>query len=242
MLMFIGNIKTASPFRDLFPIKEELVKTLYWDMQKNGFDESKPLVLWESHNSIVLDGHTRLKAANKAGLIQVPVVLKKFDTEEDALEYAIRCQRNRRNLTDREILQCIAALDERKDKLANLRQNATEVPNGTSGKSSAETANLLGINYRKVERARVVLDEASDDIREAVKSGQMSIHEGFQKTKYSEKNSTQPPKGSPESIELAAEEIEKIKKIFEIIKERLNRDQMRELMKYIAQEIVNGKE
>lgn len=233
--MFIGDIKTASPFKDLFPIKEELVKTLYWDMQKHGFDESKPLVLWESHSSIVIDGHTRLRAANKAGLIQIPVVLKRFDTEEDALEYAIRCQRNRRNLTDREILNCIAELDKRKDKFANLKQNTTEVPNGTSGKSSTETANLLGVNYRKVERARIVLDDAPEEIKDAVKSGKMTIHEAFQKTKY-------PEKGSPEAIKLAAEEIEQIQKVFEIIKERLNRDQMRELMKYIAQELINGKE
>lgn len=241
--MFIGDIRTASPFRDLFPIIDKVVEGLYWDMQKNGFDPTKPIVLWESHNSIVIDGHMRLRAANKAGLIQVPVMLKKFATEEDALKYAVHCQRNRRNITDREIIHCIAALDERKDRTKNFTATPSKVPNGTLGKSATETANLLGINYRKVERARVVLDEAPDEIKEAVKSGQMSIHEGFQKTKYPEKNSTQPPeKGSPEAIELATEEIEQIEQVFEIIKKRLNREQMHELMKYLAQEIVNGKE
>ncbi len=232
--MLTGNIRTASPFRDLFPIKEELVKTLYWDMQKNGFDESKPIVLWESHNSIVIDGHTRLKAANKAGLIQVPVVLKRFDTEEDALEYAIRCQRNRRSLTDREVLQCIAALDER--KIAGRPSKEKLAPDGANfGKSATETANLLGVNFRKVERARTVLDNAPDEIREAAKSGQMSINKAYNKT-------VNPEKGSSDAIELAAEEIEQIKQVFEIIRKRLTRDQMHELMKYLAQEIVNGKE
>ena len=233
--MFIGDIRTVAPFKDLFPIIDKVVEELYWDMQKNGFDKSKPIVLWESHNSIVIDGHMRLRAAKKAGLIQVPVTLKRFDTEEEALSYAVHCQRNRRNITDREIIHCIAALDERKDKLANLKQNSTEATSVASGKSAEETAKLLGINRGKVEKARSVLDNAPDDIKEAAKSGQMSINSAYNKTRN-------PEKGSPESIELAAEEIEKIKKIFEIIKERLNRDQMRELMKYIAQEIVNGKE
>ncbi len=246
--MFIGDIRTVSPFKDLFPIIDRVVEELYWDMQKNGFDKSNPIVLWESHNSIVIDGHMRLRAAKKAGLIQVPVTLKRFDTEEEALSYAVHCQRNRRNITDREIIHCIAALDER--KIAGRPSKEKLAPDGANfGKSATETANLLGVNFRKVERARTVLDNAPDEIREAVKSGQMSINSAYNNTVNPEKNSTQspqkptqPPKGSPESIELAAEEIEKIKKIFEIIKERLNRDQMRELMKYIAQEIVNGKE
>jgi ParB family chromosome partitioning protein len=234
--MFIGDIQTASPFRDLFPIIDKVLEGLYWDMQKNGFDPSKPIVLWESHNSIVIDGHMRLRAAKKAGLIQVPVVLKKFDTEEEALGYAVHCQRNRRNITDREIIQCIETLDKRKDKLANLVQNRSEAPDGASGKTSAMTASLLGVSTRKVERARAILDNAPDEVRDAVKAGDMTINSAYNQTPK------RPQKGSPEAIKLAAEEIEQIKQVFGIIKERLNRDQMHELMKYIAQEIVNGKE
>ncbi|OGV47606.1 MAG: hypothetical protein A2017_10010 [Lentisphaerae bacterium GWF2_44_16] len=228
--MFTGDIKTASPFRDLFPISDKIVKELYWDMQKNGFDESKPIVLWKSHDSIVIDGHTRLRAANKAGLLQIPVVLKDFADEKAALEYAIKCQRNRRNLTDREIIKCIAELDKRKDKNANLRQGISEAPCGVSGKTASETAALLGINHRKVERARTVMDNAPEEIKEAVKTGQMTINLAYNKT-------VKPQKGSKESLELAAEEIEKIDKVFEIIKERLNENQVRELIKRLVKEI-----
>ena len=230
--MFIGDIRTASPFRDLFPIIDKVVEALYWDMQKNGFDPSKPIVLWESHGSIVIDGHMRLRAANKAGLIQVPVVLKKFNSEEEALGYAIHCQRNRRNITDREILHCIGALDRRQPS----GQRNDLAPDGARlGKSALQTASMIGISTRKVERARAVLDNAPDEVKEAVKSGDMSINAAYNKT-------VNPQKGSPEAIRLAAEEIEQIQKVFEIIKERLNREQMRELMKYIAQELINGKE
>jgi len=231
--MFIGDINTASPFKDLFPIEEEVVKNLYWDMQKNGFDPSAPIVLWESHNSIVIDGHMRLRAAKKAGLIQVPVVLKKFDTEEDALKYAVHCQRNRRNISDREIIHCIEALDKRQPS----GQRNDLAPSGARlGKSATQTASMLGISSRKVERARAILDNAPDELREAVRAGEMTINSAYDQTPK------RPQKGSAESIKLAAEEIEQIQKVFEIIKERLNRDQMRELMKYIAQELIKGKE
>jgi len=229
--MNISEINTASPFRDLFPVEDELVKKLYWDMQKNGFDTSKPIVLWKG-KSVVIDGHTRLRAARKAGLYDVPVVMKDFEDVEDALEYAIKSQRNRRNLADKEILQCIAALDKRKDKIANLKQNRTEARNQASGKSAEETAKILGIGKSKVEQARTVLDKAPEEIKDAVKSGKISINSAYNKT-------INPQKGTPESIQLAAEEIAKIDAVIDIIKERLTKEQIKELIKKLEKELTN---
>ena len=72
--MYVGDIKTASPFRDLFPIRKRVLDDIYWDMERNGYDRSKPIVIWKKHN-IVVDGHTRLRAANKANIGQIPVVV-----------------------------------------------------------------------------------------------------------------------------------------------------------------------
>jgi len=225
--MHLTEINTASPFKDLFPINNGIVRELVKDMKENGFDESKPLVLWAGHKSILLDGHSRLMAARIARVMDVPVVYKEFRDEERALEYTINCQKNRRNLTDKEILSCIAALDKKKPsgQRSDLAQHCAR-----SGKSSAETASLLGISQRKVEQVRTVMDKAPEEIKEAVKSGEMSINAAYNKT-------VNPQKGTPESIQLAAEEIEKIDKVFEIIKERLNQNQIRELIKRLVKEI-----
>ena len=185
--MNIELLKTAPPFRDLFPINEKVLDAIYWDMQKNGYDRSQPIIVWESHDSIVIDGHTRLRAARKAGISEVPVMLKPFPDENAALEYAIKCQRNRRNLKDFEIMKCLEELDKRHVKGGDHGNQHTGgklaiVPNGTFAKSSENTADLLGINYRKVERTRKVLDEAPEEIKEAVKAGEMSIHAAYQKT------------------------------------------------------------
>jgi ParB family chromosome partitioning protein len=234
--MFIGDIKTASPFRDLFPMSDRLIKEIYWDMQKNGYDETKPIALWESHGAVVIDGHTRLRAANKAGLIQVPVVLKRFETEQEALEYAIKCQRNRRSLTDREITKCVDELDKRKPpgQRNDLAQGCARL-----GKSSTETGSMLGISGRKVEQVRTILDKGSEEVKEAVQTGNMSINSAYNQTVGTPKKPPPPKQNTPrqgtqESLELAAEEIASVEKIIDIINERLNKKQMRELIKRLV--------
>ena len=227
--MNIENINTAAPFCELFPVSETLKTEIAEDMKKNGFDASKPLVIWQGKN-LLIDGHTRLLAAKEVGIQEVTVNERDFADEDEAVEYAIRCQKNRRNLEDKDIFQCIAVLDKRNDKNANLRQGDSEAPHGASGKSSIETAGFLGISPRKVERARAVLDKASDEVKEAIKTGNMSINAAYNKT-------VKPGKGSPESLELAAEEIEKIDSVIGIIKERLTPDQIRELIKRLKSEI-----
>ena len=181
--MNIDLLKTAPPFRDLFPINEKTLDLIYWDMQKNGYDRSQPIVVWESHDSIVIDGHTRLRAARNAGVFEVPVMLKPFPDENAALEYAIKCQRNRRNLKDFEIMNCLEELDKRMTKAEAGSNHGKLAPFGASfGKTAEQTANLLGISSRKVERTRTVMDRAPEEIKEAVKSGNMSIHAAYQQT------------------------------------------------------------
>lgn len=97
----VWSLKMEEPFRNLFPIRQTVLAEIIDDMNVNGFDFGHPIVVWKM---IVVDGHTRLKAAIAAGLETVPVICRQFNDENEALEYAIRCQRNRRNLTNGELL------------------------------------------------------------------------------------------------------------------------------------------
>lgn len=173
--MFIDDIKTASPFRDLFPIQEELLERLTWDMRKHGYDPSKPIVVW---GAIVIDGHTRLRAARKAGLYQIPVVRKEFAGTKEALQYAIGCQRNRRNLRDTDILRYVAELE----TLTGPREQGNESKELVLGQSIKSTAALLGISTRKVQRTRTVMRRAPEEIVAAVKAGEMSIYRAYERT------------------------------------------------------------
>jgi ParB family chromosome partitioning protein len=229
--MLVIDITTRSPFKDLFPIRENILNEIVKDIQENGFDKSKPIALWRRCGLTVVDGHTRLRAAEIAKLKDVPTVMKEFPDERAALEYAIKCQRNRRNLTEQELLQCISELD--KKKTAGRPRKEKLAPCGASlGKSSNETASILGVSTRKVERARAVLDKAPAEIKEAVKSGKMSINAAYNKT-------VNPEKGSPESLRKAEKEIGNVKKVLTIIKKRLSQEQIRELIKLLQDEDVN---
>jgi ParB-like chromosome segregation protein Spo0J len=173
------ELRRAAPFSTLFPIKENVLKKITEDMKANGYDNAHPIIVWAGNRCKVVDGNTRLEAALKAGMSTIPVVLKSFTSEEEALQYAIRSQSHRRNLTDSELITCLTELDKRKtagrpEKLA---------PDGANfGKSAEKTADLLGVSTRKVERLRAVSEHAPPKVKEAVASGKMSINKAYNQT------------------------------------------------------------
>ena len=178
-LMPTQALHTAAPFKNLFPIKESILDEIVEDMKQNGFDYAHPIIIWAGHKVTVIDGHTRLAAAQKIHLNKVPITLKEFTDEDEALQYAIKSQSHRRNLTQEELLNCLAELDKRKT-VGRPEKTATNV--AISGRSSKKTAELLGISRGKVEKLRTINDHAPSKIRDAVASGSMSIDKGYKKT------------------------------------------------------------
>ncbi len=177
IMMTTLELRTSPPFSTLFPIKEQVFKNIVQDMKRNGYDYAHPVTLWGGHRATVIDGNTRLKAALELGLTQIPVVLKPFRTEEEALQYAIKSQSNRRNLTDTEILSCLNELDKRLS--TGRRKECASQEAHSKIRSSEKTADLLGISRAKVERARAVKDYGSDDVKEAINNGSMSINKAY---------------------------------------------------------------
>jgi len=112
----IADIEVRAPFKDLFPVDPVTLAAISESIQQDGFDGSKPLDLW---GTVLVDGHTRLRAAVACGLETVETFNHEFQDEDAALEYAIRNQRDRRNMTAGDILRCVAALDQRKQRGAD---------------------------------------------------------------------------------------------------------------------------
>lgn len=176
-----SEVQTAPPFSTLFNPVPGLVEKIAKSMKRTGFDVAFPLVLWQG---VVIDGNTRLAAAVKAGIPAVCCVEHRFKDESAALEYAIACQRNRRNLTDAEIVRCVAELDKRKAKTDTLKRGdeTPEAQGCATGKSAATTAAAVGVSQRKVEQVRTVLDRATPEVKAAVASGEKSINAAYQET------------------------------------------------------------
>ncbi len=166
-------------FKNLFKINEKILKDIEDDMRENGFNKAFPLIIWGGNDGKLIDGFTRLQAAKNAGILDVPVVMIYFENEEEALACAIKCQTNRRNLTDGELLTCLQELDKRKKRGENLKKDYHDAPHEATGRGSEKTAELLGISRAKVERARAVGDHGSDEIKDAVTDGSMSINKAY---------------------------------------------------------------
>lgn len=80
-------------------------------------------------------------------------------------------------------MNCLEELDKRMPSGQRTDLDGNLAPCGARfGRSSQSTAELLGINHRKVERTRTVMDHAPEDVKAAVQSGQMSINAAYNRT------------------------------------------------------------
>jgi len=177
--MHPDEIKTGEPFKSLFPIEPATLTAVAEHMEEHGYDPAQPLVVW-LERGVLLDGHTRLAASRKLNFARVPVVEKGFRTEDEAVEYAIHCQRDRRNLSDADLLRWIQEVDKRKS--AGRPQKSAQ-PCANSGKSAEATAAVVGVSARKVEQARTVIDQADEETKAKVAKGEMSINKAYNETR-----------------------------------------------------------
>ncbi len=168
--MPITDLKVEEPFSTLFPVGEDTLEGIRTDMESNGYDDAFPIIVWEE-KGIVVDGHTRFTAALAVGLEQVPVLIRNFENEDDAILYAFHLQRNRRNLADEDILRCLHVLDSIDDSRDGEKRTRRE--------KIKERANELGTSESKIDKAKKVMEHADDSIREAVESGDKSINQAF---------------------------------------------------------------
>ncbi len=196
----IENITTHPLFNSIFRIDKELLARIEQNMRDENYDESQPIIVgtWEGQEEpVCIDGHTRLEAATNAGIEEVAVYPYKFETEEDAFDYAIRLQTNRRNLTDGDLLQCIERIHQSRprggDRKSEEAKSTPQSCGNKGGRSAAakDTADLLNMSARKVEQALTVIMHGSPEIKAAVLGNEMSMNSAYQKTQNQRKQAEQ---------------------------------------------------
>lgn len=235
----VARIERRPPFDTLFAINPTVLAAIAEDIRQNGYDVSRPITVWRLPPGgltpvVVVDGNTRLQAAIEAGLDRIAVIYRHFEDEAEALEYAIHHQRDRRNLTDSEILRCIEVVDELKargrpkDELAQSCANLE-----TKGKSSERTAEIVGVSPRQVEKVRAVLKDPVH--RDDVLSGEKSISKAYTEIREEARPFTHP--------ERSEEDIEKAREFGKRIDEHMKRvdDEMAWLRKQMGITDMNAK-
>lgn len=180
--LYLDQLTKAEPFSSLFTIKPEVFKAIKVDMAVNGFDPSKPVNVWRKPDGtrVLIDGYTRVRAAEELGLLRVTAYEKTFVSEAEALAYAIHTQKDRRNLSDAELLRLIELVD-RPQTGFNTPVAAIEATDGKPRKTAEVTADTIGTSRAKVERARTVLSDPEEAA--AVRRGEKSIHQAAETAK-----------------------------------------------------------
>lgn len=192
-LINISELNIQDPFASIFPIGNDTLESIKLDMGTNGFDPVFPIIVWDKKN-IVVDGHTRYAAARAVGMEEVPVLFKNFENEDDAILYSFHVQRNRRNMSDDDILRCLQLLDT--IHAASQNEKGLDFPELTRKETNEFRAKELGISHYKVDKARKVMEHGTDEIKESVTAGKKSINRAFQEVQEIRRESGE-IKGNP---------------------------------------------
>ena len=150
---------------NIFSINEHILEEIYQNMLVYGFDPGHPVFIQKDTN-ILLDGHTRTAAAIKAGITEIPVVEKDFESKDEAFLHILAWQALRRNLKNSEVLAATTLILGRKKK------------DGT-GSAAEHLAKQLKLSVATIYQAKALVKNAPEEILQKVKSGDMSIKKGY---------------------------------------------------------------
>ena len=181
----IESLKTNPKFKDLYIAEPEKVEAIRKSILENGLDPTQPIIILE--DGTIVDGHSRLLAAKKAGLDEVFVIVKKgFSSETEVLMYEEHLQLSRRNLNEAEKLKHL-------ENLLELKKQAQDAGKDLSEFSDESIAKKLAISPRQVQKMRRVEAKATPEQLESIRSGVTSLNKVDAESKKTEELTRKPP-------------------------------------------------
>jgi len=163
----MGSLVIDQRFTGLFIEEPATIDRITRDMQKRGFDLYRPLDIWRDGDGpgrhVLVEGHQRYQAAQKAKLKNVPVAYRTFDSANHALLWAAEQQANRRNASKE--AQCLSILR----ALQKIGERVT----------TASMAERFGFSTATVDRARQVLKRGKESELMAVLDGTMGLKAAY---------------------------------------------------------------
>jgi ParB-like chromosome segregation protein Spo0J len=217
----------------LVPLRDDELQLLEQSVLAEGIRD--PLVVWRRGDELILlDGHHRYQLAQKHGL-DFGVVEMEFDDQTDAVQWVLRNQLARRNLTDEQRTIVIGRYynqlkrpphrpADKGDKLSPLAE---------SGKTAEQVASVFGVDPRTVYRAAEFaaafeqLESVSPEAARRVESGEVKDAK------------TMLPKIEPELLPKVAERIARGETRMQDAVERIRREE-RQTTKPVLQGVYEG--
>lgn len=166
----VSQLHFDRDFKNVFQQENEKVLEIANDMRANGFDKTRPIIVME--NFTIVDVHSRFMAAKKAGLEKVPVIMKKFDSRDETIEYEYKMQLNSRRLSDGDYFAAFLKLDEIRRSNPNAQ-----------GSSDEAIGRQLNKSARQVCKMREIAKKADSILLEKIQNGTISINKAHEMIK-----------------------------------------------------------
>lgn len=163
----------------------------------------------------VLDGHHRFRACTELG-IEPDFEVRKFDDKLLEKKFVIEANLRRRHLNNFQLVELAVPLLEIEKALAKQRQskggkNGRDLQLGLasddtepnepqiSAKATEVVAKKAGLSTRTFERGKKILDNATEDDKQRLREGKVSISKVYQEIREAEKPKPPQPEVKVES-------------------------------------------
>lgn len=218
-IVYISDEKTPVVLPELAnllpPLSAEQLERLEADIMENGC--YSPVIVTE--NLELVDGHNRKALCEKHG-IPYNMVVFRFDSKLDAMEWAVNTQKGRRNLSNWELGQI--ALKLKPELRAKARANMSAAGGDRKSRNRAEEkpgsgivhvdtrrdmAASVGISPDTMGHIMIIDEKAPQAVKDALDRKEISIHAGYQITRQVQNL----PEGEREQAARTALESRKLK-------------------------------
>lgn len=179
------KLKINEEFRNLIPpLTQEEYKQLEENLIKEGCRDS--LVVW---NGTIIDGHNRYKICTEHN-IDFSITEMSFDAEDDVIEWMIRNQLGRRNLTDfqrnevalkyqgiiamkmKERMRLATGGDRKSEDYKNQgKTNWSDVEKTKPTSQRKELAKIAGTSEGSIQRSKLIIEKGTEEQIERARKG-----------------------------------------------------------------------
>lgn len=181
------------PLANIFPLIEgQAYQDLLADVLKYGVRE--PIWIYEG---MILDGRNRYRAATA---MNASFEVRQYEGQ-DAAAFVVSLNLHRRHLNEAQ-RGMVAA------KLAGLSKGANQHTQ-ICAPSQAQAAEMLNVSQRTVSSAKKIIEEAPQEVAQAVDRGEMSVNLAVQVAALPEQDKAEIAAAPPEQIKEVAQEVVK---------------------------------
>lgn len=174
-------------FKQLIPpLSAEEFNQLEENCLKEGIRDA--IVTWQG---FIIDGHNRYEIAQRHGL-EYKTIEKQFESENDVIEWMIRNQFGRRNLNNYHRSVLALQLEdvfreqakEKQGTRTDISQNSDECKEVSTKK---ELAKIADVSHDTIMRVKAIEAKAPDEVKEKLRTGEVSINQAYTEIKKHEK-------------------------------------------------------